>query len=83
MKKIINLITSAALFSICTVSLFAEGSTVPYKTLKTTKDGVEVRKGGFGSDACAFPGDSSKFYLITDRGPNIDYKGAQGKGKGT
>ncbi len=81
MKKIINLITSVALFSICTVSLFAEGSIVPYKTLKTTKDGVEVRKGGFGSDACAFPGDSSKFYLITDRGPNIDYKGAQGKGK--
>lgn len=63
------------------VSVSKSGAEVPYKVLSKTKDNVEIRKGGFGSDACAFPGDNSKFYLITDRGPNIDYKGPQGKGK--
>lgn len=81
---------AAILISLCTISVFAKpvktglgknGAKVPFKTLKTTDDGIEVRKGGFGSDACAYPGDSSKFYLITDRGPNIDYKGPEGKGK--
>lgn len=89
MKKIYSTITTA-IISLCAISLYAktvktktgkEGSEVPFKTLTTTQDGVEVRKGGFGSDACAFPGDSSKFYLITDRGPNIDFKGSEGKGK--
>ncbi len=89
MKKIYSTITTA-IISLCAISLYAktvktktgkEGSEVPFKTLTTTQDGVEVRKGGFGSDACAFPGDSSKFYLITDRGPNIDFKGPEGKGK--
>ncbi len=89
MKKIYSTITTA-IISLCAISLYAktvktktgkEGSEVPFKTLTTTQDGVEVRKGGFGSDACAFPGDISKFYLITDRGPNIDFKGPEGKGK--
>lgn len=73
--------TIAAVLSLCAASIFAEGAEVPFKVLKKTQDGVEIRKGGFGSDACAYPGDNSKFYLITDRGPNIDYKGPQGKGK--
>ena len=90
MKNLQSKIAIAAIISICGFALYAKpaknepnknGAKVPYKTLKITKDGVEVRKGGFGSDACAYPGDSSKFYLITDRGPNIDYKGANGKGK--
>lgn len=90
MKKLQSKIAIAAIISICGFALYAKpaknepnknGAKVPYKTLKITKNGVEVRKGGFGSDACAYPGDSSKFYLITDRGPNIDYKGANGKGK--
>lgn len=51
------------------VEIGKNGAKVPYKTLKTTEDGIEVRKGCFASDACAYPGDSSKFYLITDRGP--------------
>ena len=57
------------------------GSAVPYQVLFKTADGVEIQNGGYGSDACAHPTDSSLFYLITDRGPNIDYTGEQGKGK--
>lgn len=62
------------------ISIASEGAPVPYEVIGKNGD-VQVRKGGFGSDACAYPGDKSKFYLITDRGPNIDYKGPQGKGK--
>lgn len=58
-----------------------DGSKVPYTVLMTTKDGVEIQNGGYGSDACAHPEDSSLFYLITDRGPNIDFSGSKGKGK--
>ena len=58
-----------------------EGSAVPYQMLLKTADGVEIQNGGYGSDACAHPTDSSLFYLITDRGPNIDYTGEQGTGK--
>ena len=57
------------------------GSVIPFTTLKTTSDNVKVLNGGYGSDACAHPTDKSMFYLITDRGPNIDYKGSKGKGK--
>ena len=57
------------------------GSAVPYQVLLKTADGVEIQNGGYGSDACAHPTDSSLFYLITDRGPNIDYTGEQGTGK--
>ncbi|MCR5045221.1 MAG: esterase-like activity of phytase family protein [Treponema sp.] len=73
----------AVLATICLAAIWSNpnGAKVPYKVLKTTSDKVEIRKGGFGSDACAYPGDSSKFYLVTDRGPNIDYKGPNGKGK--
>ena len=82
MKKIYSTITTA-IISLCAISLYAktvktktgkEGSEVPFKTLTTTQDGVEVRKGGFDSDACAFPGDSSKFYLITDRAQTLTSK---------
>ncbi len=92
MKKIINKITFLiGLSAICYTAVFAEsskkfkvnenGAKVPYEVLGKTKDNVEIRKGGFGSDASAFPGDNSKFYLVTDRGPNIDYTGPDGKGK--
>lgn len=63
------------------IKIDSRGLKIPYEVLKKTDGGIEVRKGGFGSDACAYPGDNSKFYLITDRGPNIDYKGPEGKGK--
>ena len=57
------------------------GSVIPFTTLETTSDNVKILNGGYGSDACAHPTDKSMFYLITDRGPNIDYKGSKGKGK--
>ena len=57
------------------------GSKVPYTVLAKTASGVEIQNGGYGSDACAHPTDSSLFYLLTDRGPNIDFNGSSGKGK--
>ena len=89
-KKIIG--ASMIFISLCSALVFgrpkkngikidSRGLKIPYEVLKKTDGGIEVRKGGFGSDACAYPGDNSKFYLITDRGPNIDYKGPEGKGK--
>lgn len=62
-------------------SVSENGAVVPYTILSKTSDGVEIRKGGYGSDACAHPTDKSLFYLVTDRGPNIDFEGANGKGK--
>ncbi|MBO4403896.1 MAG: esterase-like activity of phytase family protein [Treponema sp.] len=91
MKKIKKIGLLLGLASVCLAAVFAEsskkvkvnenGAPVPYKVLAKTKDKVEIRKGGFGSDASAFPGDNTKFYLVTDRGPNIDYTGPDGKGK--
>lgn len=86
MKKIV---TALIICSVCLSvnakenksAVSEKGAKIPFSILKTTDDGIEVRKGGFGSDACAYPGDNSKFYLITDRGPNIDYIGSNGKGK--
>lgn len=62
-------------------SISSNGVVIPFSVLKTTQDGVEVRCGGYGSDACAHPTNKNQFYLITDRGPNIDYLGSDGKGK--
>ena len=86
MKKIV---TALIICSVCLSvnakenksAVSEKGAKIPFSNLKTTDDGIEVRKGGFGSDACAYPGDNSKFYLITDRGPNSDYIGSNGKGK--
>ena len=89
-KKIIG--AAMILISLCSALVFgrpkkngikidSRGLKIPYEVLKKTDGGIEVRKGGFGSDVCTYPGDNSKFYLITDRGPNIDYKGPEGKGK--
>ncbi len=57
------------------------GSKVPYTLLAKTADGVEIQNGGYGSDACVHPTDPNLFYLLTDRGPNIDFTGSNGKGK--
>ena len=35
------------------------GSEVPYTVLAKTNDGVEIQNGGYGSDACAHPTDST------------------------
>lgn len=35
---------------------------------------IEFRQGGFGSDMVAHPTIANRYYAITDRGPNADYK---------
>lgn len=35
---------------------------------------IEFRQGGFGSDLSAHPSKSNRFYGLTDRGPNADFK---------
>ncbi|AZB35901.1 MULTISPECIES: esterase-like activity of phytase family protein [Chryseobacterium] len=45
----------------------------PFTTLATV-NGAEVINGGFGSGAAAHPTRKGEFYVITDRGPNTDYK---------
>lgn len=62
-------------------AVIMNGAAVNYAVLAKTADGVEIRNGGYGSDACAHPTDKTMFYLITDRGPNIDFEGSKGKGK--
>ncbi|PNK60730.1 esterase-like activity of phytase family protein [Psychrobacter sp. FDAARGOS_221] len=42
---------------------------------------LQIRNGGFGSDACAHPTHPNQFYALTDRGPNSDFKGSLGEGK--
>ena len=39
--------------------------------LMTTKDGVKVYNGGFGSAVVADPNDPEVFYMMTDRGANV------------
>ncbi|MFP3978994.1 esterase-like activity of phytase family protein [Marinobacter sp. KMM 10035] len=41
----------------------------------------EVRNGGFGSAMTAHPSNPTRFYTLTDRGPNAGFTGDYGKGK--
>ncbi len=45
----------------------------------TTVNGVPINNGGFGSAIVADPTDASVFYMLTDRGPNIDGTTANSK----
>jgi hypothetical protein len=44
----------------------------PFSKLATVNE-VDIINGGFGSGAAAHPTRKGEFYVITDRGPNIDY----------
>ncbi|MBC3765071.1 esterase-like activity of phytase family protein [Neptunicella marina] len=64
------------------------GSTLPYTVLRgDIDDGAEpgrkfeIRNGGYGSDMVKHPTHTNQFYALTDRGPNANYTGDQGKGK--
>ncbi|AGW13281.1 esterase-like activity of phytase family protein [Megalodesulfovibrio gigas] len=64
------------------------GARLPHAVLKndvpdTARAGemIEIRNGGFGSDMAAHPTVATQFYALTDRGPNADHEGPQGKGK--
>jgi hypothetical protein len=67
---------------------FPQGSPLPYSVLDTThinaaypEQKLEIRGGGYGSDAAAHPTNANQFYVLTDRGPNADFDGIAGKGK--
>ncbi len=67
---------------------FIQGSPLPYTVLDNShinaaypESKLEIRGGGFGSDAAAHPTNANQFYVLTDRGPNADFEGSAGKGK--
>ena len=67
---------------------FPQGSSLPYSVLDAThinaaypEQKLEIRGGGYGSDAAAHPTNANQFYVLTDRGPNTDFDGIAGKGK--
>ena len=67
---------------------FSQGSPLPYSVLDAThinaaypEQKLEIRGGGYGSDAAAHPTNTKQFYALTDRGPNADFDGIAGKGK--
>ena len=73
---------------IIAINEFAQGSLLPYTVLDAThinaaypEQKLEIRGGGYGSDAAAHPTNANQFYALTDRGPNADFDGIAGKGK--
>ena len=74
--------------AIITINEFVQGSPLPYTVLDAThinaaypEQKLEIRGGGYGSDAAAHPTNANQFYALTDRGPNADFDGIAGKGK--
>ncbi len=74
--------------TIITIENFPQGSPLPYSVLDAThinaaypERKLEIRGGGYGSDAAAHPTNANQFYALTDRGPNADFDGIAGKGK--
>ena len=74
--------------AIITINEFVQGSPLPYSLLDAThinaaypEQKLEIRGGGYGSDAAAHPTNAKQFYALTDRGPNADFDGVAGKGK--
>lgn len=74
--------------AIITINEFVQGSPLPYSVLDAThinaaypEQKLEIRGGGYGSDAAAHPTNAKQFYALTDRGPNADFDGIAGKGK--
>ncbi len=80
-----RLLTLMALVALSACSSLPKGQTLPYQTLATVTtaqgEALTVHFGGFGSDAAAHPSMPRQFYALTDRGPNLDAKGARGAGK--
>ena len=73
---------------IIAINEFVQGSPLPYSVLDAShinaaypEQKLEIRGGGYGSDAAAHPTNAKQFYALTDRGPNADFDGIAGKGK--
>ncbi|HAR75295.1 MAG TPA: phytase esterase-like protein [Psychrobacter sp.] len=73
---------------IISIEDFPQGCPLPYSVLDAThinaaypEQKLEIRGGGYGSDAAAHPTNANQFYVLTDRGPNADFDGIAGKGK--
>ena len=67
---------------------FIQGTPLPYSIMDNQHTNaaypdmkLEIRNGGFGSDAAAHPTHANHFYALTDRGPNADFEGSAGAGK--
>ena len=74
--------------SIITINDFIQGTPLPYTVLDNQhinaaypNQKLEIRNGGFGSDAAEHPTNPNQFYVLTDRGPNADFEGEAGAGK--
>lgn len=77
-----KIFSNMALASFILVSLSAdEGHILPYSVLKSDVKNAEIRNGGYGSAAFKDPHNKSRFYALTDRGPNAKFKGKNGNGK--
>jgi len=66
------------------VATHKQGSLLPFTPMvkvRMSGNDIEIRNGGYGSDAAAHPTNHMQFYALTDRGPNADFKGSLGKGK--
>jgi len=65
----------------------SSGVYLPYTVLRSdltdakTQQTFEIRNGGYGSSMTADPTNPTRFYALTDRGPNAKYTGSLGKGK--
>ncbi|WP_020409252.1 esterase-like activity of phytase family protein [Hahella ganghwensis] len=58
-----------------------DASSLSYSVITKLDNGTEVRNGGYGSAMTAHPTMPDHFYLLTDRGPNANFTGKEGKGK--
>ncbi|MBU6954084.1 esterase-like activity of phytase family protein [Hahella sp. HN01] len=79
---------SKGAFTFCLSAIVATASAqeelvgaLAYSVIKKLDNGVEVRNGGFGSAMTGHPLKPNHFYVLTDRGPNVDFDGPEGKGK--
>ena len=64
------------------------GVALPYSVMRNDLENgaipgstFEIRNGGYGSDMDGNPTNPMQFYALTDRGPNANFTGLQGKGK--
>lgn len=70
------------------IANFKQGTSLPFTVLDDSVDNglksgqkMQIRNGGYGSDAAAHPTNTRQFYALTDRGPNAKFNGSIGNGK--